>query len=99
MSVFVVGVVLGSLAHGGFRSATLSRRELYFFLGGIILLMSGIYIIYILGVHPTLRLHWYFPSQPVFIWLALFHGVRDFRLWKVYGLPFPLHLYDKVRNA
>jgi len=92
-SVFAGGAVLMFLAYGRLRTAPLSRRELLAFLGGAILLIA---FLCIPGVHPALRSHWYLPSQPFFIWLALFFGVRDFKRWRVYGLPFRRSMNDKA---
>ena len=95
-SVVVGGAVLMFRAHGRLRTAPLSGRELLVFLGGVILLIS---LICIPDVRAALRSRWYLPAQPFFIWLALFLGIRDFKLWRVYGLPFPRYLNDKARNA
>lgn len=96
MSVLVVASVLMFLAHGGFRTAPLSGREHLVCIGGYILIVS---VIWIPGVHPAFYSDLGFPIQPIFIWIALFHGVRDFRLWRVYGLPLPLHVTEKVPNG
>ena len=84
------------LASGRFRTAPLSGRELLVFLGGVIIFVS---LIWIPGFDSALRSHWFLPSQPFFVWLALFHGTRDFKLWRVYGLPFPRYLNDRARNT
>jgi hypothetical protein len=96
VSVVVASAVLGFLAYGRLRVEPLYGREWLVFLTGAILLTS---LICIPGVRAALRSHWYLPSQPFFVWLALFLGIRDFKRWRVYGLPFPRYLNDKARNT